>query len=281
MTNRISSKQESPATTFYLEADVIATDPNRSTNGAWQIRFYLRAINGPGGSSGSSYNGAGTQYGIQNASEFDRHSGNPFLPSGYGDGQQRWKDGPTDVWRNANGDGYWNGTSESMPLSMRLQYGSIDTTPGGSIPLPRIARAPGAPGTPTVSAITATSATFTWAAAARGNRNIDQYQWQLSTSVTMSPQVAAVQVGTALTDDTANDLTLTPGVEYFVRVRAHNADGWGAYSPIVSFRTLAGVYVSDGTTWKIAEVYVSDGSKWLPAVVNISDGATWKAAGQT
>jgi hypothetical protein len=98
----------------------------------------------------------------------------------------------------------------------------------------RIAAAPGAPGTPAISAINPTTGTATWTAAARGNANIDQYSIHWSTSASFSPDTYQ-QVGTALTYTIPS---LVPGTAYYVRVNAHNSDGWGPYSGTASFTTL-------------------------------------------
>lgn len=274
MTNRIVSNQSSPTVQFILEADATA-DAAYGDHGRWRIRFYLKAVNT--GTSSSSYSGSGYQTAVANATEVDRHSGNPFLPA-VAAGATRWRDGPTDAYREANASGYWSGTSTSFPVYMDLVYGSIDVKPSGSVPLPRIARVPDAPSAPTVSAITSTSVTLTWTTPAAGNAAITNYQWQIATDAAFA-NVVITASPTGISDNTADNGTLSPGVTYYARVRAKNGDGYSAWSATTTFKTLAGVFVSDGTTWKVAEVYVSDGSQWLPGTTEVSDGTAWKPAG--
>jgi hypothetical protein len=234
MTDRITSFQSGPSTTFYLEGDVVETDADYGSHGRWRVRFYLRAKNGPGGSTGSYYGGSGVQIGRRNGTEFGRKSGTPFLPSGYADNAQRWRVGPWDVWINANSNGYWTGSDTTYPVQMRLDYGGIDTTPTGNVPLPRIARAPGKPGTPSVTNLAPTSLTLSWAAAARGNDAIDAYQYQYSTSSSFSGATSPV-LGVVLTTGVTG---LNPGTTYYFRVRAHNDDGWGDWSSTRTVTTL-------------------------------------------
>jgi hypothetical protein len=281
MTDRISSFQSGPATTFYLEADVVETDASWGTNGRWRIRFYLRAKNGPGGSTSSAYNGSGRQTAVSNATDVMSHTANPFLPAGFSDNQTRYKDGPVDSYRTANSNGYWTGTSTALNVYMELVYGSVNVRPSGTVPLPRIKRAPGAAGVPVASGITSTAATLTWTAAERGNADIDRYQWRVADNAGMSGALLGPELaGTTLTDSTANDVTLTPGVTYYAQARARNADGWGPWSASsAGFQTVAGVFVSDGTAWTPREMFTSDGRQWLAAAVNVSDGTSWKPAG--
>lgn len=120
-TVRISATKSSPATTFYLEADRYS----QSVAGNYTtLRIYLRAINGPGGSTGSSFSGAGVQIaGVDGVdSNVGQHSANPFLPSGFANGATRWHDGPWYVNVPHNADG----TRGAVTLRMSLDYGSID-----------------------------------------------------------------------------------------------------------------------------------------------------------
>lgn len=135
MTDRINVVKDGPSTRFVLEADRIST----SISGNYSIvRCYLRAHNGPSGTSGSFFGGSGVQAGRVNNVEFGRRSGDPFLPSGYARNAQRWRIGPFDVRVNhaANGTG-------SADLQMHLVYGSIATSHSATLALPNIPRTPG------------------------------------------------------------------------------------------------------------------------------------------
>lgn len=236
MTDRITRAFSSPATTFYLEADVVDTDESYGSYGRWKVRLYLRAKNGPGGTTGSSFSGSGFQAGRINGTERIRKSGNPFLPSGYADNATRWRSGPVDYWVNANSNGYWSGSSTVLPLQMQTEYGNVDDYAGGSISLPRISRAPGKSGKPVVSNITPTGAKFTWAAAGRGNAPITDYHLVISRFSDFSSPAYSSLVG----DDTTATVSsiLAPGTPYYARVRAINNDGNGAWSDSASFTTL-------------------------------------------
>ena len=104
------SSSGSPYVTFYLDADVVETQPAPAGAGygRWRIRMYLRMTKG----SSSNYGGAGTQYGLVNGAVLAAHSANPFLPSGI----TSWNQGPYDYWVNANSSGYWSGSSTTYPL---------------------------------------------------------------------------------------------------------------------------------------------------------------------
>lgn len=158
--------------------------------------------------------------------------------------------------------GYYSGSSD---------WGSMQTGTG-SVTLTNYVRLPGAPGTPTITAIGTTTATATWTAAT--GPNIDAYWIQVATDSGFTNLVKNASVGNVLTYGITG---LTPGKPYWVRVRAHNSDGYGAYSAAATFTTLAGVYVSDGANWKPAEIYISDGVAWQLATLLVSDGTTWKA----
>jgi hypothetical protein len=239
MTVRITSFQSSPATTFELEADVVETTPDYGDHGRWRVRFYLNAENGPGGSSGSGYFGSGTQigrYGNSNA-EFDRHSGNPFLPSGVANGARRWREGPTYEYVNANSNGFYSGDSSGLPLRMDIDYGSVDVSPDGYVIMGRISREPGMTPSPNFSGIVSNGVTVSWDAAERGNSNIDNYQVQFSESSSFSDADTASTGTTRFYTSTSR----RPGNKYYVRVRAHSNDGYGAWSPTKSFETPAEV----------------------------------------
>lgn len=252
-TIRIASQQASPATTFYLEADLIQIDaPNRR----WLVRFFLRAINGPGGSTASRYLGAGVQLGRTNGNEFGRHSGNPFLPGGLPNGATRWNDGPWDVWIGANSDGYWSGASTTYPLQMGLQYGNINTQLGGSIELPRIGTVPPPPNPlpTTPDQITATTMRYQFGSAGDGGANIVRWEYQYSTSPTFATGNSAVFAsnGTSIVTD------LMPSTTYYLRSRGVNTIGNGNWSAIRSGTTVAasapGLLVSPALDGRSAQV---------------------------
>ncbi|UKH48456.1 minor tail protein [Microbacterium phage Katzastrophic] len=68
---------------------------------------------------------------------------------------------------------------------------------------------------------------------------------------------------------------LTPGKTYYFRSRAQTNAGAGAWSGVISAKTLAAVYWSDGSSWRPVEVYWSNGSQWLPVEVLYSRSSAW------
>lgn len=145
-TVRISEVNSSPATTFQVEGDLLSQSiaGNYST-----VRCYLVAKNGPGGSTGSGFGGAGVQYGtIVGVKEFARRSTDPFLPSGYADGATRWRLGPYDVQVPHNSDG----SRAAITFGMVLSYGSISETvfsaPMSLPTIPRTSKASFSPASP-------------------------------------------------------------------------------------------------------------------------------------
>lgn len=223
MTDRIGASYSSPATSFYLAADHIASD---NVNGRWLVRFYLRAVNGPGGSTGSQYNGAGAQVGYQNGYEFGRHSGNPFLPGGVPNGGTRWNDGPWDVW--VNGRSAWN-----LPLSMLAQYGNINSWSGGSVYLPTLADVPPPPTPIGTSEVTPTSIRYQFAWNGDGGSGITAWEAQRASNAAFTQDVVTVSSGGTTTFD-----GLTPAKTYYFRARGQNAVGWGAWNNATSQSTL-------------------------------------------
>jgi hypothetical protein len=274
MTDVISVFQSSPATTFVTEYELMAQDAGR--NVSW-VRGWIRANNGPGGTTGSFYGNAGRQeihaQGANRAWGFlGQHSGHPFLPSGYPDGAQRWRDGPYDfeITHDGNGNGW-------VQFGQRLVYSVDRTDYSAQINLPRIPAAPGAPGPIGYSSILPTSVVLTWGAAPRGHADIDQYSWSLYEDPGLT--ILAATGTTSGSTLTATAVGLRPGTTYYGGVTAHNGDGWGPPSTITSTRTLSGAYVSDGSSWMPTELFVSDGTNQNVAETYVSDGTTWKPAG--
>lgn len=233
MTLRIGRVRKfSPDTEFWVDADWVDQDSggNYSILGMW-----VKAGNGPGGNSGSNFLAEGYQNVHANGyvGEVRR---NPFLPSGYNAGQERWN---VYFEKRFYHDG--NGNGPSVNLGMELGYGSINDrydngrAHTGSIGAPpRIGRAPGKTPRPSASDITATGTKLAWSAADRGHADIVEYQVQRSLSSSFSsPTTTSTGTSRSL-----NVTGLTAGTEYFYRVRARNGDGWGAWSDTRSARTL-------------------------------------------
>jgi hypothetical protein len=127
-----------------------------------------------------------------------------------------------------------------------------------------------APDTPAVSAIGPTSATVAWDAPAdTGGAAITGYQIQRAT-------IADFTDSTTISDTSSpSPLTgLLPGTLYYVRVRATNTAGSGAWSATAAFTTLSGVKVGTGTAWRDAIVWVGNGSRWVLAQIKTGNGTT-------
>lgn len=226
MTNRIGVQYPSPSTAFYLAADHIASD---NVNGRWLVRFYLSANNGSQGNSGSQYSGPGVQVGRFDGIEFGRHTGNPFLPGGYAVNQQRWNDGPWDVW--INGSSAWN-----MPLSMTLQYGGVNATSTGSILLPTIATNPSQPAAPTASEVTTTSMRLSWSIPAANGAAIDQMLLRRSINPDLSTPYDDYTFPPGTTSAVITGMT--PGATYYWAVFARNSVGYSQRSNVLTQATL-------------------------------------------
>jgi hypothetical protein len=73
-----------------------------------------------------------------------------------------------------------------------------------------------------------------------------------------------------------NITNLNPGTTYYVRIFAHNANGYSAPTPDKSATTLPGVMVNVGGVWKVALPYVNVGGIWKPATRFVNVGGVWK-----
>lgn len=78
---------------------------------------------------------------------------------------------------------------------------------------------------------------------------------------------------------TATSVTLTgllPGKTYYVRIFAHNANGYSAPTSDKSATTLPGVMINVGGVWKMALPYVNVNGVWKPATRFVNVGGVWK-----
>lgn len=123
------------------------------------------------------------------------------------------------------------GQSYSVTAKLSGTYSGGTPQHTRSITIP--AAVPGKPGTPSVSSITSSTATATWSAAATNGASIAEYQLQLDDNSGFSSP-STVSTGTSrsrnLSGMSANDT-------WYVRVRARNSAGWGAWSSTRSFQT--------------------------------------------
>lgn len=148
----------------------------------------------------------------------------------------------------------------------------------GSLALTRIPKVPGAPlieGTVggTVLGpqnIKTTSMVVKFSGTSDGGSPIRE--WQLQYAENSAFTVNAKSIASSGTSTVTG---LVPGRTYYFRARGRNDVGWGPYSKTVSAKTLAAVYVSDGTTWHPAEIYVSNGTAWQGVEVLLSEAGVW------
>jgi hypothetical protein len=68
---------------------------------------------------------------------------------------------------------------------------------------------------------------------------------------------------------------LLPGTVYHIRVRAKNANGWGAYSDWKTFTTLPGVFVKVNDAWKTAIPFVNVQGTWKQAIRFVKANGNW------
>jgi len=205
-----------PSTQFWLEADWVRRDEgsNYSVLGVW-----LRAANGPSGSTGSFSNGFGKQTAHANGYLLE-HNGNPFLPSGYGQNQTRWHDYSERVFYH-NGNGFLG----DIGLAMELQYGSVNETHYGSIGAPaRIPKPPQRPAKPTLSNFTPTSVRVNGSIPDDMGAGIEEYQFAAS------PHDGSGQIFTSNAGQIHDVTGLAPGRSYVFQYRARNRMGWSDWS---------------------------------------------------
>lgn len=75
---------------------------------------------------------------------------------------------------------------------------------------------------------------------------------------------------------TATAHGLVPGTNYYFRVRANTASGWGAWSTGTVAKTLSGAKVAYQGAWLDAVAFIRINGAWKQAVVLKHDAGVWK-----
>jgi len=101
--------------------------------------------------------------------------------------------------------------------------------------------------------------------------------WVTVTINTIPGDSGAISTDHAGTPSSIVKTGLIPGTTYFVKLTAHNVNGFGVSSNWKAVTTLPGVYVDVAGTWKTATIFVNVGGIWKPATrwVCVSPGV-WR-----
>lgn len=113
------------------------------------------------------------------------------------------------------------------------------------------------------------------APASNGGASIDYYLIRIGTN---NPPTTG-----SYTDKTGNSGTvltgLSPGVQYYVTVYAHNSAGYSTLATPVAVRTLGPFWVKVDGVWKLAQPYVKVNGAWKLAAPFVKVGGVWKQTG--
>lgn len=157
--------------------------------------------------------------------------------------------------------------------------GSVGTTEEAA---PRIPKRPSEPGVPTFSEITPTSVRVSWGGSGddRGS-GIDGYLLRSWPGTPSNPGQTGGYTDHSIQNNTSRVVSgLSPGETRTWAIYAHNGaadnSGFSNVGPSAVFTTPAGIYVSDGSSWRATSAQVSTGSAWEVPFPQISDGAAWE-----
>lgn len=176
------------------------------------------------------------------------------------------------------GTDYTGSRSVRFQLSAHLGNevaGGASSTLDVTLNIPnRTARAPDAPGV-IADMITQTSARFvTVAPGFNGGAPINGYRIFVLDRKQM-PNGPTGLVGSSTTSPFTLS-SLFPNRTYWYTAQARNVAGWGAFTPLKSFKTLPGVSVRANGAWRLAVPFVKVNGVWKEAQVFVKNNSKWK-----
>ncbi|UYL86679.1 minor tail protein [Microbacterium phage QMacho] len=177
----------------------------------------------------------------------------------------------SDNWFGHDGNGNLWVSSDGYASLPQLGYTEVH----GGISVPRIPRPPSPPTATSIDAITTTSFGFRYTRGADNGAGISSDTVQWATDAAFSDVVWTDTGAAGYSNPGGAGVVLIPGKTYYVRVRSNNSAGTSGWSNTLSAKTLAALYVSDGTNWNSVEIYVSDGTTWKAPEIYYSDGSAW------
>jgi hypothetical protein len=217
----------SPNVDFWVEYEWVQHS-SPEANYSW-VKARLRCANRSNATTGSQFNASGYHRVWNNTGQQWDHNANPFLPSGYGPGAQRWRDEFNyDVYHDANGN-----AQVQYGMEVRANNTTYFSGVSAVYNLPRIPLAPGQPGTPTASNITTSSVQLNWSNGSRGHADIDQVLLRRWDGASMSGGYENIVLGAGTTSYTKTGLSR--GTTHTFGVYNHNGDGYG---PVSGGRTI-------------------------------------------
>lgn len=265
-TVRVDRTSPAPATQYTTEADWVSQNQlgNYST-----CYIYIRAVNR--GSTGAYSNYNGSQTGQVDGVGSGAHSGT--MPSGVGNGVQRWYDGPWGFNVPHDADGYVSALTVRQIIAVWFSYNDTGVLPAA----PRIPKPPTAPGTPVASNILPTSVTLTWTASTDNKGSaIDGYKirrWDTADG-------SGPYTDSPMENNLSRTVTgLIPGKDYTFAILAHNgsAGGWSVVSSSIVVRTLAPARIKVGGHYKYAIQYIKIGGHYYVVLPFIKVSGHYKS----
>jgi hypothetical protein len=130
-------------------------------------------------------------------------------------------------------------------------------------------RVPDPPTTPRLSNVSTTSITVSF------NANWDGGSTILSYEIGYGTNPSDIHWTTGSNGSTTIGL-LAPGQVWYFWARARNSVGWSSWSSYNSAKTVAGGYIKDGSSWRLAIPYVKVGGEWRIAEPWIRSAGIWK-----